>query len=196
MEARAGPAATGGRPAPVPETQEERVTWFIEDRPPRGYAARVQAVLAGGYERGSISVADHTVPAGAGATVFLVPPEVVVRVQLVSAGAGRYAFAVTINGRTVRERGTLAAGKTRIERAYPFAAFGLDPAAPPPDEGARRGAGAPERQRIGGIPLPPGVRLRTRGTSVPQPAEKAARKRARASGPDSARSRRSNDLNG
>ena len=171
------------------------MTWFIEDRPPRGYAVRVKAVLAGGYERGSISVADHTVPAGAGATVFLVPPEVVVRVQLVSSGAARYAFAVTINGRTVQERGTMTGGKTRIERTYPFAAFGLDPAAPPPDEGARRER-APERQRIGGIPLPPGVRLRTRGASVSHKAPEPPRPRPRASGPDGSKPRRGNDLTG
>ena len=174
------------------------MTWFIEDRPPRGYAVRVKAALAGGYERGVISVADHTVPAGAGTTVFLVPPEVVVRVQLVSSTAAHYAFTVTINGRTVHERGTVPGGKTRIERAYPFAAFALDPAAPPPDEAARRERAAriPERQRVGGIPLPPGVRLRTRGTSVSHKAPEPARTRPRASRPDRAKPRRDNDLTG
>ncbi len=174
------------------------MTWFIEDRPPRGYATRVKAALAGSFERGVISVADHTVPPGAGTMVFLVPPEVVVRAQLVSSGPAHYAFTVTINGRTVHERGTVAGGKTRIERAYPFAAFALDPSAPPPDEAGRRDRPAlvPERQRIGGIPLPPGVQLRTRGTSVSHKAPEPARSRPRASGPDRAKPKRSNDLTG
>ena|GEM_PF-3025153 len=172
------------------------MTWFIEDRPPRGYAARVKAALVGSYERGVISVADHTVPAGAGTMVFLVPPEVVVRVQLVAGGPAHYAFTVTINGRTIHERGTVAGGKTRIERAYPFVAFALDPAAPPPDDAGRRERAAvvPERQRIGGIPLPPGVQLRTRGASVSHKAAEPPRSRPRAAGPDRAKKRRDNDL--
>lgn len=165
------------------------MAWFIEGQPPRGYPARVAAVLAGGYERGSISVADHTVPPGARPTVLLVPPEVVVRVQIVSQGPARYAFTVTINGRTVREHGTVPGGKARVERAYPFAAFGLDPAPPPPEDAARgvRGPRAPERQRIGSIPLPPGVTVRSRAPAAPRP---------RRSGPDSARLRPDNDLTG
>lgn len=171
------------------------MSWFIEDRPLRGYPARVRAALAGSYERGSISVADHTVPPGAGATVFLVPPEVAVRVQIVSSGPAHYAFTVTINGRTVRERGTVAGGKARVERTYPFAAFGLDPAAPPPDDAARRER-APERERIGGIPLPPGVRLRTRGTGMSHKTAEPARKRPRPARPDRVKARRDNGLTG
>lgn len=173
------------------------MSWFIEDRPLRGYPARVKAALAGSYERASISVADHTVPPGAGATVFLVPPEVAVRVQIVSSGPAHYAFTVTINGRTVRERGTVPGGKARVERAYPFAAFGLDPAAPPPDDArGERGARAPERERIGGIPLPLGVRLRTRGTGMSHKAAAPPRARSRPAGPDRDKARRGNDLTG
>jgi hypothetical protein len=91
----------------------------------------------------------------------------------------------------------VAGGKTRIERAYPFVAFGLDPATPPAEDAGRRERAAvvPERQRIGGIPLPPGVQLRTRGTSA-SPRAEPPRTRPRAAKPDSARKRRDNDLTG
>lgn len=129
---------------------------LIENRPLAGYPLRVEATLVGGFERARISVADHAVDSGKGRTVFLVPPEIVVRAQVVSARRAEYAFAVTINGRTVRERGSVQAGKTRIEHRYPFSAFGLDPAAPPSEEPAARAG----RGWIGRIPMPEGFRPR------------------------------------
>ena len=125
---------------------------LIENVPLPGYAVPVEVTLTGGFERGSISVAGATIelgPGGRGAgRVFLSPPEIEVRVQAVAAWPARFAFAVTINGRTVAERGTVQGGKARVTRAYSFAAFGLDPTAPPPEERPRRrGRGRPRAQR-------------------------------------------------
>jgi hypothetical protein len=121
---------------------------LIENAVLPGYAVPVEVSLTGGFERGSISVAGATIelgPGGRGARrVFLSPPEIEVRVQAVAAWPARFAFAVTINERTVTERGAVLDGKARIARTYPFAAFGLDPASPPEERGARRrGRGRP-----------------------------------------------------
>jgi hypothetical protein len=134
---------------------------LIENAPLPGYPVPVEVTLTGGFERGSISVAGATIelgPRGRGARrVFLSPPEIEVRVQAVAAWPARFAFAVTINGRTVTGRGAVGGdGKARIARAYPFAAFGLDPAAPPEERGTRRrGRGRPraaQRERPRWLP--------------------------------------------
>lgn len=134
---------------------------LIENLPLPGYPLRVDTTLVGAFERGRMSVADHAVEPGVARLVFLVPPEIVVRVQIVSVKRAEFVFTVTINGRTVRERGSVGPGKTRIERAYPFSAFRLDPAAPPAaspaEEPAARAAG---RGWIGRIPMPEGFQPR------------------------------------
>ena len=123
---------------------------LIENRLLAGYPLPVKVSLAGGFERGCISVAGHAFERGPGGwaarRVFLPAPDVEVAVQIIAAEPAEYAFSVAINGRTVRERGTAPAGKTRVVRSYPFARFGLDPARPPAEECAAPRRGRPARE--------------------------------------------------
>lgn len=118
---------------------------FIEELGARAVPLHVHASLTGRFDRGMMSVGEEYLAQGRNGrgsrTVFLVPPKVDVRLAMVAEEEAEYTFAVTINGRTVAERGTVGPGKSRIERAYDFSAFELDlpaPAEPPVAQPAAR----------------------------------------------------------
>jgi len=101
----------------------------IEDLAALATEAKVRVSLEGSFMHGRISVEGDTIPlngSGEGqGTVLLAPPSIDVRVLLVTPAPAEYEFSVTINGRTVKERGIVGGGKVSVRFSYPFSAFGL-----------------------------------------------------------------------